>query len=87
MRTIILVSVFLIYIFDNITEIKSLMPLVILENTIDKFTTDFYIIFTLQNYGDYCGSILQFTKISSVRYCSDKIYIKVDVFDIFYSQN
>lgn len=34
--TIILVSVFLFYIFDNITEIKSLMPLVILENTIDK---------------------------------------------------
>ncbi|OMJ65604.1 hypothetical protein SteCoe_37923 [Stentor coeruleus] len=76
--TIILVSVCLIYISDNITEVKSLMPLVVLENNVDKFTADFYVIFTLQNYGDSCVSQFRSSRILSSRHCSENIYIKVD---------
>lgn len=47
-------SVLVIFIWGNISESKSLIPLVILESEVKDFATNFEVEITLENYGDKC---------------------------------
>ncbi|OMJ89839.1 hypothetical protein SteCoe_7921 [Stentor coeruleus] len=72
---IIFVSVCAVFTLDNIAEIKTLMPLVILENYVDTFKADIKAEFELKNYGDSCFEDKNYTKaFYSSAYCSNEIY-------------
>lgn len=76
---ILLISTFTIFIFDNISEIKTLMPLVVLESYTKTFKSNLEVKFELKNYGDSClndNSYIK-TKFSSV-YCNKDIYAHVE---------
>ncbi|OMJ69087.1 hypothetical protein SteCoe_33288 [Stentor coeruleus] len=77
---VIIVSVIMVYMTENITEIKTLMPLVILENNVNKFSANIMIKFMLHNYGDLCAQ-KDMDQTYSSRYCSDNLYITVDNID------
>ncbi|CAG9320198.1 unnamed protein product [Blepharisma stoltei] len=55
---------------NNIYEIKSLIPLVVLEQDIPKFEADFIISITLMNYGSSC--------VSTGNVCSAYIFSNID---------
>ncbi|OMJ66060.1 hypothetical protein SteCoe_37232 [Stentor coeruleus] len=72
---IIFVSICVVYLLDNITEVKTLMPLVILENYAESFKANIDVNFELKNYGDSCIENQTFfrTQLYST-HCSTNIY-------------
>ncbi|OMJ95501.1 hypothetical protein SteCoe_1098 [Stentor coeruleus] len=72
---IIFVSIYTVFAFDNIAEIKTLMPLVILENYVQNFKADIEVKLELKNYGDSCFQNQNLSKnFYSSAYCSNEIY-------------
>ncbi|OMJ81366.1 hypothetical protein SteCoe_18224 [Stentor coeruleus] len=68
------ISLCIIYILDNITEVKTLMPMVILENYAESFKANIEVNFELKNYGDSCFGNDSFYKNTNFEYCNKDIY-------------
>jgi hypothetical protein len=68
-------SVLVIFIWGNISESKSLIPLVILESEVKDFATNFEVEISLENYGDKC------VKNNDKDICSDLIDVNSENID------
>ncbi|OMJ86525.1 hypothetical protein SteCoe_11941 [Stentor coeruleus] len=71
--SIAVISVMSIFFLDNVVESKSLIPLVILEEEVPKFYTNFEMEINLKNYGDYCEKQMMSLEISNEVTCSNNV--------------